>query len=481
MNEKYREKLEKIKSYKHSDLSKRDYLYPDEVVRNAMEAAINESELQDISITSKHISASPNDTMRATMMWVIYYGVEKLGLKKISTMIFPLKPIIKASYVAVAWIDTNAPKDYVIDSYSNYMTELVNASAHELKPWYDRLNIHSMFATNTTCYNRYDCDPDMPLTNIYRRLMGMHLSLATKYSAGCHGKRLISLFRDRSRNFMSINYSLNIHLLEVALVKFIASVDPKDTINWLKSDKPDIVKESQYLPPEILAEAFYCASYTNPAINNLTSSGIVSPEVIISQLTKEEVVTIGKIQHLTKSEFAEFKPLMIEYGNKLGEDMMTGFNHLRKKSDMIKTIENIAAGNYSLESIKDVDKISPSIIRKYIYITDTDSEQDIKTKLNIRSMLYYDILSFAPSVIKYMVTPDGEVIELPIDALEYTLVHNYITDIEEGASNDSIEEMVNGANNFILINIDRLDVKVRSAIRDIMGTLESRWRSQYLK
>ena len=120
-------------------------------------------------------------------------------------------------------------------------------------------------------------------------------------------------------------------------------------------------------------------------------------------------------------------------------------------------------------------------MRKYIYIADTDSEQDIKTKLNIRSMLYYDILSFAPSVIKYMVTPDGEVIELPIDALKYTLVHNYITDIEEGTNDDSIEEMVNVANNFILINIDRLDVKVRSTIRDIMGTLESRWRSQYLK
>lgn len=481
MNENYRKKLEKIKGCKHSDPSERDYLYPDEVVRNVVEAAINESELQDISITSKHISANPNDTMRATMMWVIYYGVEKLGLKKMSVTIFPLNPIIKASYVAVAWIDANAPKDHVINSYSDYMTKLADASYPELKPWYDRLNIHSMLTTNTTCYNKYDCDPDMPLTNIYRRLMGMHLSLATKYSAGCHGNGLIRLFRNRSRAFKSISDSLNIHLLEVALVKFVASADPKDTINWLKSDKPDIVKESQHLPPEILAEAFYCASYTNPAINNLTCSGIVSPEVVISQLTKEEVVTIGEKQYLTKSELSELRPLMVEYNNKIGEDMMTGFNHLRKRSDMIKTIESIAAGNYSLESIKDVDKISVSVMRKYIYITDTDSEQDIKTKLNIRSMLYYDILSFAPSVIKYMVTPDGEVIELPIDALKYTLVHNYITDIEEGTSDDSIEEMVNGANNFILINIDRLDVKVRSTIRDIMGTLESRWRSQYLK
>lgn len=484
MNEKYREKLEKIKSCKHPTMDKRDYLYPDEVVRNAMEAAINEKELQDISVTANHVNGNLNDTMRATMMWIIYYGVEKLGLKKISVLSFPLDPIIKASYVAIAWLDDYA-KPNTIDGYSKFMTDLTHAFYHELKPWYDRLNIHSMSTTNTKCYNRYDYDPDMPLTNIYIRLLNSHLSLAAKYYGGCHGNRTSDIFRNRARDSKSVNYSLKIHLLEVELLRYIATIDPKDTINWLKSDKPDIVKESQYLPPEILSEAFYCVSYTNPAINNLTVSEIVEPEMIVSQLTKEEISTIGgKPKYLTKSEIAELKSLITNYGNNVGEDMMTGFNIDMKRAEMIKTIDdiaNIASGNYSLDSIKGIDKISSAVMNKYINITDSDSEKVINDKINIRSMLYYDILCLVPSVIKYMVTPDGEIIELPIDALKCILAYKYSAEIEKDMEDDSITTMLTSTNTDIPKDIDRLNVKARSTIKDIMGTLESRWRSQYLK
>lgn len=359
MNEKYIEELRALNYGEwHQDLKGR--WYPVGIMKKVAEDVVYNKKLQKFSITDKHVFGNRDDAMRATMMWIIYYAVEKLGLKSLTEISFPDTCVEAVSYIAIAWLDDYA-KPNNIESYAEFMTyNITPTSSNDLVPWFDRLNIKTIAGNNGRCYNRYDDDPRTPLTNIYMKLRGDHLESASNFTGGCCGymSQLINIFDNRGANTISIHDSLIVYYLETRLLEYIALYYPKDLINWFKVSGVDI-RDSQYLPSEILAEAFYCLSYVDLPISNLIIKlDTTDPSTIISDLAVKDIVSHEGYPYSETDDDRKLKSLINKYAKNLYSDITkeiindsTPFPANKKN-----IIEKIIYDNYDWSDNEDMKK-----------------------------------------------------------------------------------------------------------------------------
>lgn len=147
-------------------------------------------------------------------------------------------------------------------------------------------------------------------------------------------------------------------------------------------------------------------------------------------------------------------------------------------------LSNILIQGYS-EKYMDLDNVK-FISSKYITINPSDDRDTIIKKLAIRKMLYIDVFVNSPIATDlFYRSAKGSVPELPLLALATVVVFKRYYELERDMCNDNIDHMAGIALDIEDQKIDRIQIietaQLRATFKDALGTLEGKWKREYLK
>lgn len=409
MNEKYQEIIEKYNAdypvYKET-LSDDGKWSLNRFFISGMKAGINDYEFCDYQEIDEYILKNRMDAWKASLLWSIYYAVDKLGCNRINCNLywFDNENLINLiAHIALPWIKAycgNISIDNYRDTFVNKVLPNANDKA-KLYLWYDILNIISLSKHNTlTIYNDENA---LPLTSIYIELRNYNLSMnrSENLLIGSQGKlsNYLNLFESKKRNIIGAK------LIHMELIKVIFSMNPDATMKFLKNDF-SICDKSNIFPTEILVEAVYYAAYASNGFRNAIKSFSTSdPVEILKKLRADDIKKIGETCAykclINSTMLSEFNKALNAYYKKKFRKCV-GIALVRLKFDKLeKDREKKDVLDSFKDNIEDCmnDKKFSYAYKNYIIINSSDSTDCIKDKLDIRRILYWNAFDRAPDYV----------------------------------------------------------------------------------
>lgn len=279
MNEKYKEMLAKYDNRKTSYGSENQQMY------NATDILICKKAVEDYEFCdpSEFDDIIENDNpacVKTTLLWLIDYGVEKLGCTRIKYFSIFTRDFPLTMRFALAWIKAYAKNEENLDLPKEhifyYMLSIATIN-NVTYPWYDRANVLSI--------NRYAVPlitlPDYgePLTTISRQLTKycfQNIDNDTFAKAKTNLPKLFSMRAARTNGKKD-----KINSLELALYKLLYTAFPDEILRHAAANG-EIVMNAFLLPKPILIQTL-CALSVHEKLTlfiNVTNIDEYSDDII---------------------------------------------------------------------------------------------------------------------------------------------------------------------------------------------------------
>lgn len=257
MNEKYKEMLAKYDNRKTSYGSENQQLY------NATDILICKKAVEDYEFCDPSefddIIENDNTTcVKTALLWLIDYGVEKLGCTRIKYFSIFTRDFPLTMRFALAWIkayakneeNLNLPKEHIF----YYMLSITTLN-NKTYPWYDRANVLSI--------NRYG-NPLVSLPDYAEPLTTISMKL-TKYcfqniDSDAFSKAKLNIPKLFSMRAARTNEKKDkINSLELALYKILYAAFPDEILRHAAANG-EIVSNAFLIPKPILIQELCCLS-----------------------------------------------------------------------------------------------------------------------------------------------------------------------------------------------------------------------------